>query len=127
SELQLTVLEAMQIDEYIRHETEAAERLAMRLDNIDIIDSHKISDKYSILETIVTERYIGKNPKEADLTNQYKVIVLTTIRKHQTEQNGKIQKTEEVTGIAKSTTILQENDILVLFGELKHINRLIKQ
>lgn len=127
SELQLTVLEAMQIDEYIRPETESAERLAMRLDNIDIIDSFKISDKYSIVEAIVPERYIGKTLKEADLTNQYKVIVLTTIRKHRTERDGKIQKTEEVTGIAKSTTILQEHDILVLFGELKHINRLIKQ
>src|SRR5690606_14378833 len=74
SELQLTVLEAMQIDEYIRPETESAERLAMRLDNIDIIDSFKISDKYSIVETIVPERYIGKTLKEADLTNQYKVI-----------------------------------------------------
>jgi trk system potassium uptake protein TrkA len=126
SELQLTVLEAMQIDEYIRPETESAERLAMRLDNIDIIDSFKISDKYSIVEAIVPERYIGKTLKEADLTNQYKVIVLTTIRRHQTERNGKIQKTEEVTGIAKSTTVLQENDILVLFGELKHINRLIQ-
>ena len=126
SELQLTVLEAMQIDEYIRPETESAERLAMRLDNIDIIDSFKISDKYSIVETIVPERYIGKTLKEADFTNQYKVIVLTTIRKHRTERNGKIQKTEEVTGIAKSTTVLQENDILVLFGELKHINRLIQ-
>jgi len=126
SELQLTVLEAMQIDEYIRPETESAERLAMRLDNIDIIDSFKISDRYSIVETIVPDRYIGKTLQEADLTNQYKVIVLTTIRKHLTEINGKTQKTEEVTGIAKSTTVLHKNDILVLFGELKHINRLIQ-
>jgi trk system potassium uptake protein TrkA len=38
SDLQKTVLEAMNIDEYIMPEEEAAERLAMRLDNIDIVD-----------------------------------------------------------------------------------------
>src|SRR5690606_36732721 len=50
SELQKNVLEAMQIEDYIMPEEEAAERLAMRLDNVDIIDSFKISDRYSIVE-----------------------------------------------------------------------------
>src|SRR5690606_16056141 len=51
SDLQRTVMEAMQIDEYIMPEEEAAERLAMRLDNIDIVDSFKVSERYSIIET----------------------------------------------------------------------------
>ncbi|QNL51758.1 TrkA family potassium uptake protein [Olivibacter sp. SDN3] len=126
SELQLTVLKAMQIDEYIRPETESAERLAMRLDNIDIIDSFKISDKYSIVEAVVPERYVGKTLQEANFTNEYKVIVLTTIKQHTVEISNKLEKRKEVTGIAKSTTVLEKEDILVLFGELSHINKLIK-
>src|SRR5690606_39494455 len=64
SDLQKTVLEAMQISDYIMPEEEAAERLAMRLDNVDIIDSFKISDRYSIVETRVPSKYVGMRSEE---------------------------------------------------------------
>ncbi|GGH31175.1 TrkA family potassium uptake protein [Sphingobacterium alkalisoli] len=125
SDLQKTVLEAMQIDEYIMPEEEAAERLALRLDNIDIVDSFQISDKYSIIETKVPTKYIGLTLKEADLTNKYKVIVLTTL--HLSDSAGKGTSGKKASGIAKSDTILHENDLLVLFGELSDIKKLIEK
>lgn len=126
SDLQQTVLEAMNIDEYIRPETESAERFAMRLDNINILDSFKVSEKYSIVETKVPEKYIGMMLEEANFTNEYKVIVLTTIKRTDKTENGITKKISVASGIAKSTTVLESNDILVLFGELKDIDRLIK-
>ena len=127
SDLQKTVLEAMAIDEYIMPEEDAAGRLAMRLDNIDIVDSFKISDNYSIIETKVPNKYVGLTLKEANLTNKYRVIVLTTIKKTEKEENGKMKVCKEATGIAQSDTVLAEGDVLVLFGELKDINRLIQK
>lgn len=128
SDLQKTVLEAMQIDEYIMPEEEAAERLALRLDNIDIVDSFKVSEKYSIVETKVPARYIGMTLKEADLTNRYKVIVLTTVHlTNQTTKGGTVETRKEASGIAHSDTVLQENDLLVLFGELSDIQDLIER
>jgi trk system potassium uptake protein TrkA len=126
SELQQTVLEAMNIDEYISPETESAERFAMRLDNINILDSFKISEKYSIIETIVPEKYVGMMLEDANFTNEYKVIVLTTIKKSEKTEDGVTRKLAIATGIAKSTTILEANDILVLFGEMKDLERLVK-
>lgn len=120
SELQRTVMEAMEIDEYIMPEEEAAERLAMRLDNIDIVDSFKVSERYSIIETKVPHKYVGMTLQEANLTNKYRVIVLTTVK-----VTDKSQK--EASGIAKSDTILRENDLLVLFGELSDIKKLIEK
>lgn len=120
SDLQRTIMEAMQIDEYIMPEEEAAERLAMRLDNIDIVDSFKVSDRYSIVETKVPNRYIGMTLQEANLTNKYKVIVLTTVK-------VKDGLHKEASGIAKSDTVLRENDLLVLFGELSDIKKLIEK
>lgn len=120
SDLQKTVMEAMQVDEYIMPEEEAAERLAMRLDNIDIVDSFKVSDRYSIIETKVPNKYVGLTLREADLTNKYKVIVLTTVT-----VSDSLHK--EASGIAKSDTILYENDLLVLFGELSDIKKLIEK
>lgn len=120
SDLQKTVMEAMQIDDYIMPEEEAAERLAMRLDNIDIVDSFKISDRYSIVETKVPSKYVGMTLREANLTNLYKIIVLTTL----TERD---KTTKEASGIAKSETILGDKDLLVLFGEISDIKRLIEK
>ncbi len=127
SDLQKTVLQAMQIDEYIMPEEQAAERLALRLDNIDIIDSFKISDRYSIIETKVPARYVGMTLEEANLTNQYKVIVLTTVQSITTVVKGKNVQTKEASGIAKRETVLNEDDMLVLFGEMSDIKRLLEK
>ncbi len=127
SDLQKTVLEAMEINEYIMPEEEAAERLAMRLDNIDIVDSFKVSDKYSIVETKVPARYLGMTLREANLTNIYKVIVLTTVKITDVKKNGVTKEQKEASGIAISETMMEEGDILVVFGELSDINKLIQK
>jgi len=127
SDLQRTVLEAMNIDEYIMPEEESAARLAMRLDNLDIVDSFKVSERYSIIETKVPAKYVGLTLKEANLTNKYRVIVLTTIKSTEEEEDGKTKINKEATGIAQSDTVLAEGDILVLFGELKDITQLIQK
>ncbi|MGO1242800.1 MAG: potassium channel family protein [Sphingobacterium sp.] len=127
SDLQKAVLQAMQIDEYIMPEEETAERLALRLDNIDIIDSFKISDRYSIIETKVPTRYVGMTLEEADLTNQFKVIVLTTVQNITTVVKGKNVESKEASGIAKRGTLLKEEDMLVLFGEMSDIKRMLEK
>lgn len=127
SDLQKTVLEAMDIAEYVMPEEEAATRLAMRLDNIDIVDSFQVSDKYSIIETKVPAKYVGLSLQEANLTNIYKVIVLTTLRDQVGSVLSQNRLKREATGIAKSDTILQEGDVLVLFGEMADIMRLIRK
>jgi len=128
SDLQKTVLEAMDIAEYIMPEEEAAERLAMRLDNIDIVDSFKVSDKYSIVETKVPAKYYGMTLREADLTKKYKVIVLTTIKvTNQEGKDGVKTVSKEASGIAQFDTKLMENDLLVLFGEIANITKLIEK
>ena len=126
SDLQKTVLEAMKIDEYILPEEESAERLAMRLDTVGVIDSYKISEKYSIVEALVPERFIGKTLEQANLSNMYKVIVLTTIKSYQRSNGTIVKNYKEATGIATSSTILAENDTVVLFGELMDIQKLLR-
>lgn len=125
SDLQQTVLEAMDIDEYIMPEVESAERLAMRLNNSEIVEFFKISEKHSIVETVVPERYVGKTLGEANITNEYKVLVLTTL-KPAVKNEEQVDKKATTAEIAQSTTLLQKDDILVLFGELNDINRLIE-
>lgn len=130
SDLQRVVLEAMNITEYILPEEESAERLALKLHTVGVIDSFKISEKYSIVEALVPQRYVGKTVGEADFNNRYKVIVLTTIRQRDKPKGGKDLDikdfTRYATGIATSNTRFEEKDVLVLFGEVTDIQRLLK-
>lgn len=124
SDLQKTVLVAMAIQEYILPEEESAERLAMRLDLEEVIDSFKITEKYSIVETLVPTRFVGRTVEKADFINSYGVLVLTLIK--QFTADGHPNTAKEASGIATSQTVMEEGDILVLFGELLNIRSLIK-
>ncbi len=125
SDLQKTVLEAMQIVEYVLPEEESAERLALRLDNSGIVDAFKISDKYRIIETKVPQKYIGLTLAETDFTKRYQVIVLTVLRVTKDIENGMSKIVTTASGIATPDTILQEDEVLVLFGEMKNIKKLM--
>lgn len=124
SDLQKTVLVAMAIQEYILPEEESAERLAMRLDLEEVIDSFKITEKYSIVETLVPAQFVGKTVAKVDFINSYGVLVLTLIKKYTAD--GQPNTTNEASGIASAHTVMDEGDILVLFGELLNIRSLIK-
>ena len=124
SDLQKTVLDAMAIKEYVLPEVESAERLAMRLDLDEVIDSFKITEKYSIVEAIVPKRFIGKTIGQVDFINSYKVIVLSIIE--QNTADGMLNIAKEASGIATANTVMEEGDILVLFGELLDIRALIR-
>ncbi|HEY1023815.1 MAG TPA: TrkA family potassium uptake protein [Sphingobacteriaceae bacterium] len=124
SDLQKTILDAMAIQEHILPEEESAERLALRLDLEEVIDSFKITEKYSIVEAVVPKRFVGKTIAQVDFINTHKVLILTLL-KHKAS-NGQPSLIKEASGIATSHTVMEENDILVLFGELMNIRNVIK-
>jgi trk system potassium uptake protein TrkA len=126
SDLQRTVLEAMEIDEYILPEEESAERLAMKLSTIGVIDIYKLSDNYSIVEAVIPKSFIGKTVAEADLINKFGVIVLTTIKSSKKNIDGLELNARDVTGLVTSTTRFAEGDILVLFGESRSIQNFLE-
>jgi len=70
---------------------------------------------------------VGMTLKDANLTNKYKVIVLTTVKAYDTTVKGVMVQRKEASGIASSETILDEGDLLVLFGELSDIKKLIEK
>lgn len=127
SPLQKTVLEAMGITEFVDPETETAERLAATLDIKGVLDSFQISEKYRIMEIDVPQKYVGLSIQEADLLNKYRVSVLTIIRKTVAENSLGITKTDPlVLGVLPPDFIMEDGDVLVLFGDLKDIEKLMR-
>lgn len=129
SEIQEAVLEAMEIDEIVRPEEESAERWANKLSSNSILDSFQISDKYNIIQLKVPKKFIGKSVEEIDFITNYNVIILSVMRNTKEKKLlGLLKKSSqpEIQGIATTKTILQEDEIMVLYGDNKSIQHIVK-
>lgn len=126
SELHQTVIEAIGVSQIIRPEQESAEKLALGLNQKEVIDSFRISTKYSIVEVNLPEYYFKKTLEEAQFRKRFNVNIVTLLReKEYTNLLGNKQKKHEAIGVLDPQCIFQPGDILVLFGKLEDINILI--
>ncbi len=127
SPLHKTVIEAMGITEFIDPETETAERLAGTLDIKGVIDSFQISEKYRIMEIDVPIRYVGQSIADANFKLKHRVSLLTIIRRSEEENSLGINISErQVLGVLSPDFVMEARDVLVLFGELKDIEKLMR-
>lgn len=111
------VLEAIGVDEIVHPEEETAERLAKKLCLKNVVDSFELSDEFSMIEANVPSEYIGKSIREIGFRENFKLLVLTTIKKEEVKSVlGKSRTLQRVQGVATPDLVLENNDILVLFG-----------
>jgi len=128
SPLHETILEAMQVDEIIHPEEETAERWANKLNIRGVVDSYELTDEYSIVKAKMPEAFVGKTLEEISLRKDYNVLVLTTIKEVEEKNRlGITRKVNQVQGVASSLTRLEEGHIIVLYGEIDHIQKLLKE
>ncbi len=123
-----TVLDAMMIREIVHPEEETAERWANKLDLPGIIDSFELSREYSLIEVVVPERYVGKKLGEIRFRRNYNILLLTVMRvEEETNALGVKRKVTVPQGVASSETVLNEGDIVVFFGKIKDIQKMLKE
>ncbi|MDY3548411.1 TrkA family potassium uptake protein [Riemerella anatipestifer] len=122
------VLQAIGVDEIVHPEEETAERWAKKLCLSNIVDSFELNQEYSIIEAKVPEEYIGKTIREIDFRQKYNLVVLTIIRKVEVKSLlGKTKTETKVLGVAATDTLLEANDILVIYGSNKDLKGFLKQ
>lgn len=122
------VLEAMGIEEFVHPEDETAERWAKKLNLKGVVDSFEVEGNYSIIEATVPKKYEGKTLLELDFGKNFNVVVLTTITiTKQKNLVGISRKVRKAQGVATSKTILNTGDIIVLYGNVKNIEKLLKE
>ena len=128
SQLHETILEAMMVDEIVHPEEETAERWAKRLNIRGVIDSFELTGEYHVIEANVPAHYAGKTLEEIGVRRKYHVIVLTTI-KFGEEENifGAVRKVKLVQDVASARTVLEANDIMVLYGKMADIKNFLKE
>jgi trk system potassium uptake protein TrkA len=128
SPLHQTILEAMQVDEIVHPEEETAERWAKKLNIRGVVDSFELTGEYNIIEAKVPRHFVGKTLEEIGVRRNYNVIVLTTIKMSE-EKNiiGIVRKVSKVQEVASGKTVLDANDILVLYGRINDIKNFLKE
>lgn len=121
------VLKAIGVDEIVHPEEETAERWAKKLCLSGVVDSFELGDQYSIVEVNVPEELIGKRIKEVSFRKNYNLLVLTTLKHSQENATvGNSQKILRVQGVASPELLLEKDDILVVYGANKDINKLLR-
>ncbi|MDX2250147.1 MAG: TrkA family potassium uptake protein [Bacteroidia bacterium] len=126
SPLHQTILEAMGVTEIIHPEEETAIRWAKKLNIKGVVESFELCDDYNIVEVVVPERYINKTLGEVELRKKYDVLVLTTIKMNQEVNTlGVSRKMPRVKGVASAETVLEKGDLMVLYGHIRNIKKLL--
>ena len=125
-----TILEAMEVSEIVRPEEETAERWAKKLTTEGIIDTFELTENYSIIEVKVPRKFFGKTIAEVGFNRDYNVLVLT-IMKNIKERNlmGLFRKVTKlaIEGVATADTLLNEGDVMVLYGNNNNLSELLKE
>ncbi len=122
-----SVLQALGVSEIVRPEEETAERWAKKLCLIGVVDSFELNKNFSIVEIIIPQKYIGKTIEEVKFREQHNVLILTIIRDVQEKSFlGRSKTVSNVQGIPEPTTMLQQDDIIVLYGGNEDLQRFAK-
>jgi len=120
-----TVLQAMGIDFIVHPEQEAAEKLTSKINLKNIVDNFKIDDRYSISEIKTPAPFIGKTILELNFRSTYNLNIVTILRKKEKTNLIGVSTTQmEVVGIPAGDTIIEKDDILVVFGLNKQISEI---
>ncbi|PVX52543.1 trk system potassium uptake protein TrkA [Balneicella halophila] len=122
------VLHAIGVDEIVRPEAETAQRWAKKLTLKNIAESFEINSEYSIIEVEVPDEYVGKRVKELDFQSKYNTLLLTTIKmKEMSSIIGGKRNISKVQGVASADLLLEEKDILVVYGANHDLEKFLKR
>lgn len=117
-----TVLEAMGIHSIIHPEQDSADRLTKQINFKSTLENYQLDNNYTISEVKAKKEFFGKTLEELDSIDKYSLTLITIIRKKEKRNLiGKKTITRETIGRTTPETIVQEDDILVVYGYNKDI------
>ena len=80
----------------------------------------QLPDNYEIVEVKAPRAMNNRTMADIDLRGKYKINLVTLLRQ------GEKDKKYHIIGVPQPETVVQQNDIIVLFGTSPNINRFIE-
>jgi len=122
TELHVRILEMMGITKIFNPEERAAKNMAEEFSHKSIRMSAIITDEYRIAEVMLPKIFYSKTLVESKLKEDYNLNVVTILRKINGDSHGR----EKIIGIPRADTLLLENDLLIIFGTHRDIDRFLE-
>lgn len=117
-----TVLEAMGIYSIIHPEQESADRLTKQINFKSTLENYQLDNNYTISEVKAKNEFFGKTLRELDAIDKYSLTLITIIRKKEKRNLiGKKTTVRETIGRITPETVVEKDDILVVYGNNKDI------
>ncbi|MCR4966073.1 MAG: TrkA family potassium uptake protein [Bacteroidales bacterium] len=126
-ENQRTILSKMGISEFLSPEDEVGALLAERLTNPSIISYLQLPDGYKVAEIIAPDSLEGLSLGDIDFRDNHKLSLITIRRSFPTkdiEENDQLE--QHIIGVPDTSTVIQKNDVFVLFGKESDLDNFIK-
>lgn len=118
---QRRILEKMGVTEILSPEDEVGGNVAEMLINPDVVMCIQLPDDYEIVEVKAPKEVCGRSLKDIGLREKYSLNLVTILRK-----NKETDKDYHIIGVPNSTTIVENSDIIALFGLTKNIERFLE-
>uniref|UniRef100_A0A7V3ZTU9 TrkA family potassium uptake protein n=1 Tax=candidate division WOR-3 bacterium TaxID=2052148 RepID=A0A7V3ZTU9_UNCW3 len=127
-ELHAEILKRIGADKVILPEKETAVRLAKTYRSKRFFEVLEVNPEYTIVETSAPNRFANKTLKELRLREDYGITVILIKRKspYLNEKGLPVMK-EEIIVSPKGEDFIFENDILIILGKEKDLERLLKE
>lgn len=126
SPTQTRILKQMGVKEVLSPEEEVGISLAQRLLNPDVLTFFELPDDYQIVEIIAPKGVANKNIAEVGIREKYHLNLITIKREFEEVVRGNVVNKVHTIGVPNANTTLFENDMLILMGQKRDIQKFIE-
>lgn len=125
-ENQRLILEKMGITEFLSPENEIGTLFAERLLNPNMLTYLQLPDQYRVAEILTPVRLVGMTLVEINFRDNHRLSLIAIRREFAEPGKNAIAREEHIIGVPENATVIEEDDILVLFGKTVDIENFIK-
>jgi trk system potassium uptake protein TrkA len=127
SKIQETILKKLGVHQIINPELEIAAKVSTSLINEDVLDYLDLGDGHAIFQINTPTEFVGKSLNEIELRIRFNVNLITIKRQYkiENEETSTTDVRDRIYGVPSASTIIEENDKLVLFGRERDIKKIL--
>lgn len=126
-ENQRIILEKMGITQFLSPEDEIGHIFAEKLMHPNLISYLQLPEEYKVAEIIAPESLTGQTVGDISMRDNYRLSLITIRRIVDTlDSKKKEQQKEQIVGVPDNSEIIENEDVLVVFGKSKDIDNFIK-
>lgn len=122
---QRIILEKMGITELLSPEDEIGQLFAERLLNPNMISYLNLPDEYRVAEILTPARLVGMTIGNVNFRDNHSLSLITIRRSFENSTSDKIGLHEHTIGVPDFFTVIEEEDVFVLFGKSHDIENFI--